>query len=346
MVETEVLSKKTVKHPDANPAVSGASSETHESENRLTFKVAALTHPGSRQKQNDDSFLAVTATDVQIHLAHSARPTSNDRNTSEFSYSVGDAAVTSEPRRRTPSLESAPFSPSDFANQQKLAAARMRASGVEGFFAVADGMGIGSGDLASKWTITFLISEMVTKDWGRLPRKKVVSQLGQAIQSTNRLVFTFGRGDAMTTLTMALVVNGRLISANVGDSRTYGFNHRTRRLTQLSHDYARRLTQRSASVMTPGGNSYPVALALDRWLGYEPTVPMEVTDHGVITGRRTLLLCSDGLWGAVSDGEMSDILGRSPTPRKSVQSLVQHALEYGGKDNTTAMVVEITPNNT
>ena len=52
-----------------------------------------------------------------------------------------------------------------------------------------------------------------------------------------------------------------------------------------------------------------------------------------------LLLCSDGLWGMVSDEEIADILMYAPNPRQALEQMVAVANQKGGDDNITAVLV-------
>ena len=54
-----------------------------------------------------------------------------------------------------------------------------------------------------------------------------------------------------------------------------------------------------------------------------------------------LLLCSDGLWGMVDDEEIAHVLGSDLAPREACIELVAQANNNGGKDNVTALVIQL-----
>ena len=54
-----------------------------------------------------------------------------------------------------------------------------------------------------------------------------------------------------------------------------------------------------------------------------------------------LLLCSDGLWGAVSEETMLSIVYTAPSPQIACRRLVARANKNGGEDNITAVLVQI-----
>jgi len=51
------------------------------------------------------------------------------------------------------------------------------------------------------------------------------------------------------------------------------------------------------------------------------------------------LLCSDGLWGTVSDQEIADILAMASSPQNALERLIAAANQNGGSDNITAILV-------
>jgi protein phosphatase len=54
-----------------------------------------------------------------------------------------------------------------------------------------------------------------------------------------------------------------------------------------------------------------------------------------------LLLCTDGLWGQISDPEIQQIVS-SRSPVDACRTLVQLAKERGGPDNITLQIAQIT----
>jgi protein phosphatase len=54
-----------------------------------------------------------------------------------------------------------------------------------------------------------------------------------------------------------------------------------------------------------------------------------------------LLICSDGLWGVVSDMDMYQIIAESPSPHRACQALIDAANAAGGPDNITAILVRM-----
>ena len=55
-----------------------------------------------------------------------------------------------------------------------------------------------------------------------------------------------------------------------------------------------------------------------------------------------LLLCSDGLWGAVPESEMAAIIAAAPSPQTACRKLIEAAITHGGDDNITAILIALT----
>jgi protein phosphatase len=54
------------------------------------------------------------------------------------------------------------------------------------------------------------------------------------------------------------------------------------------------------------------------------------------------LACSDGVSGELSDAQIAEVLGSSGTPQEVADRLVVAAVEAGGHDNATAVVVDLS----
>jgi len=56
-----------------------------------------------------------------------------------------------------------------------------------------------------------------------------------------------------------------------------------------------------------------------------------------------LLICSDGLSDELDDEALATVLGAGMRPQHTAEAAVAAALEAGGHDNTTALVVDLVP---
>jgi protein phosphatase len=136
-----------------------------------------------------------------------------------------------------------------------------------------------------------------------------------------------------TTVVCALVTDGHLIVAHVGDSRLY--LSVGRELLQLTQDDSWAATVFGAS----GGSNASRATrhVLTNVLGVRPDTPVHLLERE-ISGNETLLLCSDGLHGSVSHETLAQIVVSDQALPAVAQALVSAALERGSRDNITALL--------
>jgi len=127
--------------------------------------------------------------------------------------------------------------------------------------------------------------------------------------------------------------------AHVGDSRAYLLRAgQLRRLTE-DHSVAAELV-RSGAIASTRVAVHPLRNALTRSLG-TGTASMESTTFEAWPGDR-VLLCSDGLSDAIAEKEIARVLEMFPRdPEKAAHGLVTAALEAGGSDNVTVVVVDL-----
>jgi PPM family protein phosphatase len=210
---------------------------------------------------------------------------------------------------------------------------------------VADGMGGHSaGEVASGNAIRLFLDLILdTPDW-------IMSLRGEeGIEVSERMVDRFREIDATlsewsrrepkfagmgTTLTLACSVGTDLIVTHVGDSRAYLY--RQGQLHRLTHD------QTVAQEMADAGTIRPADVATHRFrhvltqaLGRKSgQVCVEAARIKLYDGDE-ILLCSDGLTEMVDDSMIAAVLTANPLIDDACQTLVQCALDNGGKDNVT-----------
>jgi protein phosphatase len=141
-----------------------------------------------------------------------------------------------------------------------------------------------------------------------------------------------------STLVLALVGGDRALLAHLGDSRIYLL--RDGRLRPLTRDHSCLQELVDLGVLTPEEAEGRPNGGPTRFLGMwgEPVADVTVLD--LHSGDR-LLLCSDGLTGMLSDGELEEILAREAAPAEACRRLIDAANDAGGDDNITALVVAV-----
>jgi serine/threonine protein phosphatase PrpC len=160
-------------------------------------------------------------------------------------------------------------------------------------------------------------------------------------------------GMASTCIT-AWIIGWQLYLANLGDSRAYLL--RNNKLSQLNHDHTWLEDTIGIELGEKSGvtRNHPLAHVLSRFLGspQPPEVDLriksvnhqttnEVENQGMkLQSGDRLLLCSDGVTDLLSDTEITDCMD-CESARKDAQKLVKRALDKGGHDNTSVIVVHL-----
>jgi type VI secretion system ImpM family protein len=197
-----------------------------------------------------------------------------------------------------------------------------------GIWAVADGLGGHSdGEVASRMVCDALADMVPVSSFEDLvddARRRVSEVNDHLVRAAHRPVNAVQSGSTV----VALLARGtRYAVLWAGDSRAYRW--RDGRLEQVTRDH---------SVAADGDGNGVNAHAITRAVGGEETLELDVFRDRVHRGDR-FLLCSDGLSRTVSHEQLEKWLAHEDIQR-AVQSLIEAALETGGPDNVTALVVE------
>ena len=189
-----------------------------------------------------------------------------------------------------------------------------------GLFAmVADGAGghMG-GETASRIAIE-ICKEMILNDQGRQNpetlMQTILSHANQAILDQQKCELL--RNHMGTTATALYFIDDRVCLGHVGDSRAYLWRDHELFQWTTDHRFSRHI--------------------LTRALGLK-AVEFDISTHQVLTQDR-YLLCSDGLHELVSHAMMSYLIGSLPLV-EAAEAMLGSALEAGGKDNITLVLVE------
>ena len=201
-------------------------------------------------------------------------------------------------------------------------------------FAVADGMG----GLADGRRAAELAVSAVVHGWQHFATATDVRNLFLSINHQVLGLAEIAGERVGTTLVSAHVEAGRVTIASVGDSRAY----RLRRgaLELLTRDHNLRGELLSAGISPSAEEVKGPLRSLTSYLGQEPQgLQIDVRSVGIVRGDR-LLLCSDGVHGAFSHGDLSRIVSDG-TPHECTQRLAS-ANKAPGNDDATAVVVDIS----
>ena len=131
----------------------------------------------------------------------------------------------------------------------------------------------------------------------------------------------------------------QLLVANVGDSRAYLF--RGGDLTQLTEDHSMVADlMREGRISAEEAEVHPQRNIVTRVLGVYDQVDVDLWPVDAVRGDR-LLLCSDGLFNEVAADQIAAVLRRLADPQEAAAELVRRALESGGRDNVTVLVLDV-----
>jgi serine/threonine protein phosphatase PrpC len=237
---------------------------------------------------------------------------------------------------------------------------RKRASNEDAFFVddelglyiVADGMGgHAAGEVASREAVDTLYG-MVKRGIGDLqPLVDPVSEaaasaacrlMESAVQAATYFVYSIAEIDRDksgmgTTISALLVLGDYAITAQVGDSRIYCV--RGDGVEQLTEDHTLIAWQIKQGLITPQEAARsPHRNIITRAVGNREYVEVDTRRVPLAAGMR-FLLCSDGLHGYLQDEDIPPIVALGET--SSVERFIRLANDRGGKDNITAVLVEI-----
>lgn len=205
-------------------------------------------------------------------------------------------------------------------------------------YAVADGMGgRRGGDIASNLALQSLRENIAGAADPNVDESRRV--LTEAIEQANADVFacaidSISRRGMGTTLTALWIRGDRAIVGHVGDSRVYRL--RDGHLDRLTDDHSL-----AAAFARAGEEAHPrFSHVLTRAVGTRPEVMVDTRTVDVRPGDR-FLLCSDGLTGMVEDDRIFELLSTALSADEAADDLLQAALRAGGKDNVTALVIDV-----
>ncbi len=243
-------------------------------------------------------------------------------------------------------------------DRYSVTAYRMERSSIPALLAiVADGIGgHNAGEVASDLTVETIVNRLTAS---RI--KEPLFQLQAAIMEASEVVAQAARTNAAqqgmgSTVVTAWIIGSRLYTATVGDSRIYFL--RDGILQQISIDHTWVQEAIDHDIIQPNqARDHPQAHVLRRYIGAqrqtEPDLRLRLKDgesdresqanQGLkLQSGDMLLLCTDGLTDLINDDEIQQVLIEND-PLQAVERLTDWALERGGHDNITIVILEVPP---
>jgi protein phosphatase len=221
-----------------------------------------------------------------------------------------------------------------------------------GLYVVADGMGgHAAGEVASQEAVETIYG-MVKQGLRALPQivgtltnehaRSACRLLEGAVQAATYMVFALAELDRDksgmgTTISALLSLGEYAVTAQVGDSRIYQV--RDGQVMQITEDHTLISWQLKQGLITPEeARRSPHRNVITRAVGNRDYVEVDTGLIALMPGDR-FLLCSDGLHGYLREEEISIVTFQGA--EEAVSRFIEMANERGGKDNITAVLVEV-----
>lgn len=208
---------------------------------------------------------------------------------------------------------------------------------------VADGMGgHKAGEVASRMA-SELIKEGIMDgfdpeldyvEFSELVRRSIIAANEEIYRRSKCSGNMTGMG---TTAAAAFVFRGKLITANVGDSRVYAVGDNIRQLTR-DHSYVGELVE-CGQITKENAKTHPQKNYITRALGTEAFVKADILIQHY--NGEIIVICSDGLTNLVSDDQIMNIVKSHEDFDEAASELVELANKKGGTDNITCVVFDV-----
>lgn len=216
-----------------------------------------------------------------------------------------------------------------------------------GLFVVADGMGgHDGGEIASRLAVRTVaaevIAQLVLPALDDSMTEALQPLMVAAVQEANRTIWDHAQSihsDMGTTCTAVLLLGQALYIAHVGDSRAYLLETGGLRALTDDHSAVGRLIQ-LGQLDPAAAREHPLRSQLYRTIGQQPDVQVDFI-YQPFGGSSHLLLCSDGLWGMISEEQIHQALTHHTWPQDACRELIALANLAGGEDNISAIVVTL-----
>ncbi|HEY0167602.1 MAG TPA: PP2C family serine/threonine-protein phosphatase [Jatrophihabitans sp.] len=213
---------------------------------------------------------------------------------------------------------------------------------VPGLFVVADGMGgHAAGEVASQLAVTEFArlaeqERMRAEDLTETVRQANQHILSASAERDDRL----GMGTTLTGIGVVGSEHGEQLAVfNVGDSRVYRFTGGQLGQLTVDHSAVQELVD-AGRITAEAARSHPRRNVVTRSLGSDPAPAPDVWLVQPVPGDR-FLVCSDGLTGELEDSVIAELLSATPDPQAAADQLVRRALDAGGHDNVTTVVLDV-----
>lgn len=217
-----------------------------------------------------------------------------------------------------------------------------------GIFVVADGMGgHRHGEVASGVVLRVFVDDVMSKIFSRIISLKdegevdsIQEIMEKGVEAAQKIVTEKVPGGG-TTLTAALIIGGQVTFAHVGDSRAYFISPDGSVIKAITHDHS--LVQRLVDlgqITEEEAEVHPQRNVLYRAMGQPEPFKPDIHSHA-LPSPGYILICSDGLWGLISEEELARLVVTAANPSAACHELIKAANGAGGPDNISAILIQV-----
>ncbi|MDP1715851.1 MAG: protein phosphatase 2C domain-containing protein [Anaerolineales bacterium] len=216
-----------------------------------------------------------------------------------------------------------------------------------GLYIVADGMGGHQfGEVASNAAIRIMGGNITKKFHSylyNLPTQNLQVSLQEVMEASIMEAHQYVQREAPgsgTTLTAALVLGQQMTIAHVGDSRAYAI-HQDGSIEPITRDHSlvKRLEE-LGHLNKYEAENFPHRNVLIRALGQGESLEADIFTVP-FPNSGYLMICSDGLWGVISEDDIIRIVTQAPSLHRACRNLVEAANAAGGPDNISVILAQM-----
>lgn len=210
-----------------------------------------------------------------------------------------------------------------------------------GYAVVCDGMGgANGGNVASNIAVDIIANRIEEAYANEHSPRSPANLLASAMAAANIEIFDRAKAqpqyEGMGTTVVAVIVCGKdAYISHVGDSRLYLYRDNTLRQITRDHSVVQEMIE-SGQLTEEQARTHPRKHFITRALGVSAMEEGEY-DEIELEPNDMLLLCTDGLTNMVDDASLTDLLANDA----NIDILVQSALDGGGTDNITTVLLEL-----
>ena len=216
-----------------------------------------------------------------------------------------------------------------------------------GLYIVADGMGGHQfGEVASNAAIRIMGGNITKKFHSylyNLPSQALQDSLQEVMEASIMEAHQYVQREAPgsgTTVTAALVLGNQVTIAHVGDSRAYSV-YPDGRIDPITRDHSLVKRLEELGHLSPDeAENFPHRNVLIRALGQGETLEADIFTVPFPVGGY-LMICSDGLWGVVNDGDLFRVISEAPNLHRACHNMVDAANTAGGPDNISVILAQM-----